>query len=558
MDPLHITEFASERYFSKLRQLNENAESASSLSSATPATPANAPPLPPLQGPTFTLPLGRQRSLDNELPPLTLRPSDQKKRSLGHDLTALRTQRRPSFTGSFGRLSSKVNVIHKTPSIVEHHEQILAEDPSAPPNLSLCDLFLALPTELQAQIISPLPIHTILTLRLVSKSFHTIVTLNESPIARYHVSHSLPSYALRLYPLPDPTEINLHYLCSIWHRLHVALKLSTMIASQATKEIFLRTTEAQRLEFEPQHRRMRQRLMPLVFTLFHFFETYRNLHVQLLMSNGLPLSHQPFTLNPIETQVMEMYDDQTLLKVHQVFPLVVSSFSRRLRPPSYAGRLERSLKGYLKDRPPDEVYATILAVGGLRQAQRFWETKGYNARRAAVDTWYGFVTRSPIEAPAKSKMSLQKITHLGRKKANPVIEAANSEVAAGHDLTSCNEWFCVKPSCQASRRRHSTDNLVFHSSLAAGPPMSPLTRDQLRLVLPDLQHLSNIWMHTAEALILERKIVDRPQDIKRNTQVLLELIRDDGTDGTDDWTTGNTSEITRRAAAEPQDGNVSD
>lgn len=425
-------------------------------------------------------------------------------------------------------------------------------------SLTLSDLFLALPTELQAQIIAPLPIHTILTLRLVSKSFHTLVTLNESPIARYHVSHTLPSYALRLYPLPDPTAIDLHYLCSIWHRLHVALKLSTMIASQATKEIFLRNTEAQRLEFEPQHRRMRQRLMPLVFTLFHFFETYRNLHVQRLMSVGIPLRHQPFTLNPIECQVMDLYDDQTLLKVHQVFPLVVSSFSRRLRPPSYAGRLERSLKGYLKDRPPDEVYATILAVGGLRQAQRFWETKGYNARRAAVDTWYGFVTRSPIEAPPKSKMSLQKITHLGRKKANPILEASSSEAAGGHDVSSCNEWFCVKPFCQASRRRHSTDNLVFHSSLAAGPPMSPLSRDQLRLILPDLQHLSNIWMHTAEALILERKIVERPQDIKRNTQVLLELIRDDGTDGVDDWTTGNISEITRTATAETQDGSISD
>lgn len=132
MDPLHITEFASERYFSKLRQLNENAENAASSSSAAPTTAADVPPLPPLQGPTFTLPLGRQRSLENELPPPVLRPSDQKKRSLGHDLTALRTQRRPSFTGSFGRLSSRVNVLHKTPSIVEHHEYSFAEDPSAP------------------------------------------------------------------------------------------------------------------------------------------------------------------------------------------------------------------------------------------------------------------------------------------------------------------------------------------------------------------------------------------------------------------------------------------
>lgn len=128
MDPLHITEFASERYFSKLRQLNEPSDNAASSSEA-PAAAATSPPLP--TGPTFTLPLGRQRSLDNDLPPLTLRPSEQKKRSLGHDLTALRTQRRPSFAGSFGRLTSKVTVIHKVPSIVEHREEILAVDPVA-------------------------------------------------------------------------------------------------------------------------------------------------------------------------------------------------------------------------------------------------------------------------------------------------------------------------------------------------------------------------------------------------------------------------------------------
>lgn len=119
MDPLHITEFASARYFEKLNQLNEQA----AQNAASSPGPADAPNLPPN---TFILPLGnpRQRLVDEE--PLPLRPSEQKKRSLGHDLTSLRTQRRPTFAGSFGRLTSKVNVIHKTPTIVEHHEHILA------------------------------------------------------------------------------------------------------------------------------------------------------------------------------------------------------------------------------------------------------------------------------------------------------------------------------------------------------------------------------------------------------------------------------------------------
>jgi hypothetical protein len=84
--------------------------------------------------------------------------------------------------------------------------------------------------------------------------------------------------------------------------------------------------------------------------------------------------------------------------------------------------------------------------------------------------------------------------------------------------------------------------------------MSPLPRDQLRLILPDQQHLSNIWCHSAEALILERKIVERAQDIKRTHQVLLELIRDDGTDGLDDWSPANTADPSQTVNTEGQEG----
>jgi len=131
MDPLHITEFASERYFSKLRQLNGNAENADSAASASAPATTTYTQTPPPQ--TFDLPLIlRQQPIVHE--PIPLRPSDQKKRSLGHDLTSLRTQRRPSFTGSFGSLRAKYTVVHKTPTVptlVEHHEQIVAEEGGA-------------------------------------------------------------------------------------------------------------------------------------------------------------------------------------------------------------------------------------------------------------------------------------------------------------------------------------------------------------------------------------------------------------------------------------------
>ncbi|MDA4133440.1 MAG: hypothetical protein OK454_10010, partial [Thaumarchaeota archaeon] len=168
------------------------------------------------------------------------------------------------------------------------------------------------------------------------------------------------------------------------------------------------------MEFAPQRERMRRRLIPLLFTIFHFFETYRDLHIRYLAEHdGRGLRQTPYTLNPIEVAIMSMYDDKTLLSVHQVFPLVVSAFLRRLRPPSYAGRVERSLRGYLREKPPDEVHVATLCIGGLRQVERFWEIKGYNSRRAAVDIWYGSITGEPAEPQARQRRGLM---GLGRRR----------------------------------------------------------------------------------------------------------------------------------------------
>ncbi|KAI0889480.1 uncharacterized protein GGS22DRAFT_71629 [Annulohypoxylon maeteangense] len=501
MDPPHITEFASQRYFEKLRQLSESKEQPQDAVAHSHDGPIVA------ESSTFILPIGKAKSIDQT----------------SHDFQ--KTEKR--------RANFSFRTILPTRSSVDHDTRRLSVESTKRRSTPFDQLFLALPNELKIQIIASLPLSDILNLRLASRSWHAMITVNELPIARYHLQHHVPAYAKRLYPAPDPTTIRLHYLCGIWHRLHVASKLSFLICERVTKEIFLRTTEAQRLEFEPQYERMRRRLIPLLFTIFHFFETYRTLHIEYIKEHGHGLSYEPYTINPIEAKIMSMYDDQTLLRVHQVFPLVVSSFCRRLRPPSYVGRLERSLRGYLKDRPPDEVYVTAMCVGGLRQVERFWEIKGYNSRRGAVDSWYSSVMKEPppMEPATKTRRGFMGIS---RKKSNAGEEQftkfgeahgggrgrQGSETGRrGSDVSMVNAW----------------ESLVFHSSLGEGMPMGELSREQLKILLPDLPTLQQLWLPTAEALILDRGIVERPQDIKRNAQVMLELIREDGAAEEDEW-----------------------
>jgi len=127
MDPLHITEFASPRFFDKLKQLNGTADSGSNGGTAagTAASTTGSTELAIVEGPTFTLPLGNPRQHSDS--PI-LKVGDQRKRSLGHDLSSLRTQRRPSFSGSFGSLRSRVTVLHRTPSITERRDEVIVEE----------------------------------------------------------------------------------------------------------------------------------------------------------------------------------------------------------------------------------------------------------------------------------------------------------------------------------------------------------------------------------------------------------------------------------------------
>jgi hypothetical protein len=399
---------------------------------------------------------------------------------------------------------------------------------------------LSLPNELQVEIICSLPLTDVLSLRLTSKSWHTLITLNESTIVRYHLDHHIPAYVLRLYPVTDSSDLNFHFLCSLWHRLHVAAKLAFLMCEWITKDIFLRQTEVQRAAFAPQHERMRRRLIPLLFTVFHFFETYRKLHLEHMEQNGgQGLKREPYTINPIEQKILNMYDDQTLLRVHEVFPLVISSFCRRLRPPTYVGRVERSLRGYIRERPSDDVHVAILCIGGLRQVERLWEIKGYNNRRGAVDTWYNSLTRDATpESPAKPRRSLMSF---GRKKSTSGdMDARRNSVGE-----LCYRTRSPTGSIDASSMNFDPIS-IFTTSLAAGAPMSPLAQDDSQKILEDLPVLQQIWLTTAEATILDRKIVERTQDIKRNQQVMLDLIREDGIDEEDEWWYGrNTPDSVR-------------
>jgi hypothetical protein len=510
LEPYRLVEFASKEYFSQVMQPTLSNEDEKNTKILAPTTH--------IPGASFSLPIRSQM------------PSKQYERTNNRFPGRAQQQnslRQTELLDPINSIRSKISTPQsKAPASNARGNGNGKERDDVTISLTFEQRFLALPSDLQVQVIASLCISDILNLRLASRNWHNLISLNEKPISRGFLEYNaIPFFAMSLYPLPNPSAINLHYICGMGHRLFVASKLSALMTEWITKDIFLRNAETELLEFLPQQSRMSRRLVPLLFTIFHFFETYRHLHLKHLLEHGQGLPHEAFMNNSVETEIMNIYDNETLLQVHQIFPLFVSSLCRKLRPPSYLGRIERSIRGYLREPPPDHVQVAILSIGGLREVVRFLEIEDYDARITAVDNWYASVSREPINSGSKSRrwplglarrqLRLASWSAAEASTDNRVPDTASVSLCSGLK-GGPDDW---------TRSRHG-ESLLFNSSLAAGPPMHPLSAEHALLLLSDLPVLQQIWLLTGEALLLKRGVVERRQDIKRNAQVMLELIRE--------------------------------
>lgn len=182
-------------------------------------------------------------------------------------------------------------------------------------------------------------------------------------------------------------------------------------------EILLQDSERRRRNSRALEERLTKRITPLIFVLNHFFDESRERLfeqrceigvvglIPALMMGGCThskancscvreLAAEFWTVN--QNDIVAKYDKNGLLDYHRMFLLLVSAFARQLRPPTYATRFERVLRG--QSRPPAKVedIASVFVLGGLQQVQKILAHRAYADRRKALDV---FITGlSPAES----------------------------------------------------------------------------------------------------------------------------------------------------------------
>jgi hypothetical protein len=517
VEPLRVVEFASEEYFRKLKELEHSNSNGDKADISMPTT--NSPT-------RRRQPNGRQvtgKSGERMIPGVQGLAQKQK--------SPIRSKLPHPNIGSLPQIAALESRLSTTNRDIKGKgkEKNNFGKRNSSKNVPFEEHFFALPSDLQVQVMAYLCVPDILNLQLASKNWHEFIWIHETPIARAFLEHnSVPHFAIDLYPLPAPPKLGLQYICELWHRLSVTSKMSTLMADWITTDIFLRKDEVQQLDFLPQKARIRRRLIPILFTIFHFFETYRRLHLKHLLENDHHLLVDGCRINPIERHIMNMYDNETLLQVHQVFPCLLRYLDRKLRPPSYFGRMERSFRGYVGGPPPEHVLVGILCIGGLREVARFLEIENYDIRRTAVYDWYASVSQGPIDSIPQACLWP---TSLGGKPSKQTSFSTEDE-----DITNAAAApKSVKPLSAQGDNRDDTQRTnydKYQNRITLVPtimPMPPLSAKRARLLLPDLPHLTQMWIPTSEALLLARQAVERRIDIKKNGQAMHELILADFT-----------------------------
>ncbi|KAH0538046.1 hypothetical protein FGG08_005358 [Glutinoglossum americanum] len=335
------------------------------------------------------------------------------------------------------------------------------------------NLFFSLPAELQICILRELFYVDILSLRLASRSLHQLIDVNEAQIVRHHLEYHVPPHILELYP--PPSELNLKFLSGLAQRQCLSCNLAQHLAEYISRQIRRRSLSGN-AHHRLRHQRMRRRLVPLIFTLFHFFERYRDsLLAETYTGNRIAYGDVDEPI-PTQQEIMESYNPALLLRVSETYNLLLYLLCQRLAPPNKTFFLARARSGRSLDRPTEDAMVKLLMIGGISQVQRIWSIKNHSRRRKAVEKWV-----SGLEPQGNNQRQWNSAEPQPDR--NPTFgreEDQNSTKALEHE------------------REHEHE----HMPSSFGLPTPRLSASAIERLIPVLPPLRAVWVPSARGLIL--------------------------------------------------------
>lgn len=258
--------------------------------------------------------------------------------------------------------------------------------------------FLRLPNELHIHILSELSISDLLSLRRTSHALNDLIASCGPPLVRFWVKHRMGTLHTHLYPPPAPNEACFQYLLAMRRRHIASVRLTRELANFVLRDTLKHTSERQRQMWTSVYEKM----IPLVFGVGYFLEEHRRAILERDLGRIRPRSHIGYdicTTSGItreERTILKRLDAPLRLQFFYMYCFIVQVLSRKLRPPTYAGSIEKFLRGWSGQPADEEDIAFVLVLGGIGQVAKLLACPNYSQRRRLL---HMFITRlSPHES----------------------------------------------------------------------------------------------------------------------------------------------------------------
>jgi hypothetical protein len=243
-----------------------------------------------------------------------------------------------------------------------------------------------------------LDLNEILTLRRTSRSANEVLDTCAPSVSR-HLLNSLSSpsdakYIAALYPMPHPCYSQA-YLLQMLRRNSNIMRMIKVIVNFIQMKIYMIKTGPRVEHFTKYRDRLVTILYPGAWTVQHFLESYRRLIMHDHSTHALSRFWGCPECDATVKRLVDSYPAQHLIPAFHFFQLILLHLRASSRAPTYAGTIERKLRGWSRKPPADDDLAQLVVLGGIDQLSRISIMKGtYNQRLEMIHAFMDKVASS--------------------------------------------------------------------------------------------------------------------------------------------------------------------
>ena len=261
------------------------------------------------------------------------------------------------------------------------------------PDISSCStanpaLLFLLPTEVLAQILKHISFADFCAFRLVCH--HSSYLVYGGVIVREWAQRHVGKRQLLLQPPPSPPGFM--YILEQRRRFLAVSDTANVLAEYIEHEILRHTLrrantyseQGKQGMFDVVKAQLKTKMVPLLLTIQHYLE---NLAAHLLATSTQRQIDEGTDSSDIDDSIFETYGADHLLQVHKCWMFLSWLSNQILSRPSYAGTMERTMRGWLTDPLDHYDFRLFFVFGNVRAIKDLVELPSYKHRRKAVEAW---------------------------------------------------------------------------------------------------------------------------------------------------------------------------